>query len=90
MADCGGEWVVVDGGLVDWNGDWVDWDDDLAEEDEGLADWVVELVDWTVEVEYCGGRTVDDERSAVVGEYEDELGSEQQAAYHDPLNVKMN
>jgi len=89
--------VVVDGGLVDWNGDWVDWDDDLAEEDEGLADWVVELVDWvgeladwTVEVEYCGGRTDDDERSAVVGEYEDELGSEQQAAYHDPLNVKMN
>lgn len=49
------------------------------EEDEGLADWVVELVDWvgeladwTVELEDCGGRTDDDERSAEVGEYEDE------------------
>ena len=29
MADCGGEWVVGDGGLVDWNGDWVDWDAEL-------------------------------------------------------------
>ena len=71
--------MVGDGGLVDWNGDWVDWDDDLAEEDEGLADWVVELVDWvgeladwTVEVEYCGGRTDDDECSTEVGESEDE------------------
>jgi len=36
------------------------------------VDWVGELADWTVELEDCGGRMDDDERSAEVGESEDE------------------